>query len=285
MIYAVIVTYNPEEEKLKSLISSLMSSGVYPVVVDNASSLLCALPCKVIQLDSNYGIAKAQNIGVDYILSVDTNASAVVFFDQDSSISDDVFISKLYEPILNNRTKISAPVFIDQACGFTYPIVEIKKLGNRVKHYPSPDAAEFNVNCVISSGTMVEVSALKKIGFMIEGLFIDYVDTEWCLRAYSMGFDILIVPSARMKHSIGDKTIKFGSFYIPKHSPTRRYYRIRNAFYLLRMSHVPKIMSCREIIFSIMHQTILISLSKSERRAYLNSLLRGVRDGLMGCVK
>ena len=283
MIYAVIVTYNPDEKKLESLVNALCNAEVVPVVVDNASLSAFNLPCKVLSLDSNYGIARAQNIGIEYVLMA--NANAVVFFDQDSSIDDDLFISKLYEPIQSHRTKISAPVFVDHARGFTYPIVEIKKLGCRVKHYPSSDTEEFSVNCVISSGTMVEAGALKEIGAMVDNLFIDYVDTEWCLRAHSMGIDILIIPSARMTHSIGDKTLKLGCFYIPKHSPNRRYYRVRNSFYLLRLPYVPKLMACREILFSILHQLILILFSKAEGKAYLLSLLRGLRDGLTGGFK
>ncbi|MGB5119023.1 MAG: glycosyltransferase family 2 protein [Providencia rettgeri] len=283
MIYAVIVTYNPVKENLTSLVNSLIDNNVVPVVVDNSSALPVIAPCKIINLDKNYGIARAQNVGIQYVL--EQNAEAVIFFDQDSSINDDQFIAQLYEPIVNNRTKISAPVFIDHARGFTYPIVEITKKGGRIKHYPSENTAEFRVNNVISSGTMVDADALKKIGTMTESLFIDYVDTEWCLRAYSKGFDILIVPTARMIHSIGDKTLKLGTFYIPKHSPFRRYYRIRNSFYLLRLSYIPKFMAIREIAFSVIHQIILIMFSRGEQWSYLSSLWRGLKDGVLGRFK
>lgn len=283
MIYAVIVTYNPVKENLTSLVNSLLDNNVVPVVVDNSSSSAVIAPCKIINLDTNYGIARAQNVGIEYVL--DQNAEVVIFFDQDSSINDDQFISQLYEPIVNMRTKISAPVFIDHARGFTYPIVEITKNGGRIKHRPSENAVEFKVNNVISSGTMIEANALREIGTMTESLFIDYVDTEWCLRAYSKGFDILIIPTARMFHSIGDKTLKVGRFYIPKHSPFRRYYRIRNAFYLLRLTYIPKRMAVREIIFSFIHQIILILFSNGERLAYLESLWRGFKDGVLGRFK
>lgn len=283
MIYAVIVTYNPVKENLTSLVNSLIDNNVVPVIVDNSSASSVIAPCKIINLDTNYGIARAQNVGIQYVL--EQNAEVVIFFDQDSSINDDQFIAQLYEPIANNRTKISAPVFIDHARGFTYPIVEITKNGGRIKHYPSEKTAEFKVNNVISSGTMVGAGALKQIGSMTESLFIDYVDTEWCLRAYSKGFDILIVPTARMVHSIGDKTLKVGTFYVPKHSPFRRYYRIRNSFFLLRQKHIPKLMAIREILFSIIHQGILIAFSHGERSAYVKSLYSGLRDGILGRFK
>jgi len=280
MIYAIIVIFNSNPKKIYNLIEALIGSGVIPVVVDNASIISTNLKCKTITLDDNYGIAKAQNIGVDYVLS--QKPSAVIFFDQDSVITDSNFIDKLYRPILNNNAKITAPIFIDNVKGFTYPIVEITMNGGRVKHYPSITSDVFFVNNVISSGTMVEVGALKDIGKMLEPLFIDYVDTEWCLRADKKGFKVLIVPSARMFHSIGDKTLKIGRFYVPKHSPSRRYYRIRNSFYLLRLKHIPKLMAIREITFSVIHQSILILFSDGERLQYLRNLIKGCKDGVMG---
>ncbi|BDN88964.1 glycosyltransferase family 2 protein [Aeromonas caviae] len=283
MIYSIIVTYNPNEYNLTLLVNALISSGVTPIIVDNASKEDFSAPCQLIKLDSNYGIAKAQNIGIEYALK--QNAKAIIFFDQDSSIKDEFFIKKLYQPILDKKASITAPVFTDLARDFIYSIVDIDKHGKRTKYYPAIDDAPFKVSNVISSGTMVDIQALTEIGDMVDELFIDYVDTEWCLRAYNKGFDILVMPNARMTHSIGDKTIKLGHFYVPKHSPFRRYYRIRNAFFLLRQEHIPKLMAIREILFSIIHQGILIVFSRGERLAYIQSLYRGLRDGVLGRFK
>lgn len=280
MIYAVIVTFNPEQDNLLGLINALINNQVIPVVVDNGSVNPVNANCKIIALNKNEGIAKAQNVGAEFALR--EFAEAIIFFDQDSTLTNDDFISSLYEPIASRRAVITAPIFIDNARGFTYPIVEFSKNGGRVKHYPTLNTPEFFVNHAISSGTMVEAEALKKIGMMAESLFIDYVDTEWCLRADSFGIKVLIVPKANMIHSIGDKTLKIGHFYIPKHSPFRRYYRIRNSFYLIRQSHIPKVMAIREIVFSIIHQCILITFSKGERLAYIRSLFRALKDGLLG---
>lgn len=283
MIYSIIVTYNPNEYNLTLLVNTLISSGVTPIIVDNASKKDFSVPCQLIKLDSNYGIAKAQNTGIKYALK--QNAEAIVFFDQDSSITDKFFIKKLYQPILDRQARITAPVFTDAVKGFTYSIVDIDKNGVRKKYHPTINSEEFFVSTAISSGTMIDTVTLKEVGFMAEELFIDYVDTEWCLRAFKRGYSILIVPAARMKHSIGDKIYKVGPFNVPKHSPFRRYYRLRNSFYLARKSHIPKRLAVREIFFSIVHQCLLIMLSHSERTAYIKSFYRGLRDGILGRFK
>lgn len=283
MIYGLVVTFNPDHEKLRCLINSLKKANVIPFVIDNASVDFFNPLCDFVRLDKNYGIAKAQNIGIEYALS--HAATVIVFFDQDSSISDPEFINELYGPIKNGQTKISAPVFVDSVRGFIYPIVDIAKDGRRKKYYLTKDNKPIEVSNVISSGTMVDINALIDIGYMVDALFIDYVDTEWCLRAYDKGYSITVIPTARMIHSIGDRSIKLGMFYVPKHSPFRRYYRIRNTFYLLRQNHIPKLMASREIVFAIIHQLILIFFSAGERLAYINSLFRGMRDGIIGRFK
>lgn len=62
------------------------------------------------------------------------------------------------------------------------------------------------------------------------GIFIDYVDTEWCFRALSKGYKLYMSEKAVMRHSVGDDTINLLNFKIPVHSGYRRYYRVRNLF-------------------------------------------------------
>ncbi|MGR5522466.1 rhamnosyltransferase [Vibrio sp. DNB22_12_1] len=280
MIYSIIVTYNPNLNNIEKLVRDLKRLDVVPLIIDNASSKRILLDCEIIRLSENFGIAKAQNIGIHN--AIELGADHIIFFDQDSSISNENFIVELLSPIKKNLTKISAPIFIDEVRGFTYPIVNIDGNGGRTKYYPKSCDNPFYVNNVISSGTMVDVEVFGAVGLMKDELFIDYVDTEWCLRCASAGYRILVVPSAVMFHSIGDSSFSLLGFNVPKHSPLRRYYRIRNSFLLLRQKHIPKIMALREVTFSIIHQLILISVSKGERFDYFKFLFKGVKDGVVG---
>ncbi|MGI9896043.1 rhamnosyltransferase [Vibrio natriegens] len=280
MIFSVIVTYNPVLERLKTLASKLNDSNVIPIIVDNASINSIDLGCEVVSLSDNYGIAKAQNIGIEKAIKL--GAKHIVFFDQDSSIPDSDFIKKLVSPIDEGSATITAPIFVDEARGFTYPIVNIDSNGGRTKIYPNVSDKPFFVNNVISSGTMVDVEVFKAVGVMKEELFIDYVDTEWCLRSATKGYKALVVPSAVMCHSIGDSSFSLLGFNIPKHSPLRRYYRVRNSLYLLRQNHIPKLMAIREVLFSVIHQLLLVLTSSGERVEYMKYLLEGLRDGVVG---
>jgi rhamnosyltransferase len=93
------------------------------------------------------------------------------------------------------------------------------------------------VNHLITSGSILNLSLFKSIGLFDEALFIDRVDHEYCLRARARNFKIVRFNNIFMHHKLG--TIKWGrslkNFRLtPRvvHSPVRMYYIVRNYFYL-----------------------------------------------------
>jgi rhamnosyltransferase len=279
--FAVIVTYNPNLSNVKRLLSSLIRSNIFPVVVDNSDvdsfSNTNDEEFKVISLYRNTGIARAQNVGIDYC--IEKKAKTIIFFDQDSVIPDESFLPKLFNPIIDGGEKITAPIYVDNAKGFTYPIVSINDSGSRTKVYPKSSDENFYTNIVISSGTVVSSDVFATVGVMDESLFIDYVDTEWCLRCHRESIPILVVPNAVMSHSIGDDVIDLFFFKAPVHSAFRRYYRIRNSIFLLRFAHVPIMLAVREIFFSMLHQVVIIVFRRN-KIAQIKCLFRGLYDGI-----
>lgn len=283
-IYAVIISYNPNVKNLENLIKSLLAQKVSVILVDNASTpflLNNSLVVEKITLSSNSGIAKAQNIGIRAAML--NNAEYIIFFDQDSSIENN-FIKNIHDDYLflkNKGINVGAigPRFIDERFNFYYKALDMQKNGLRKKIDVSNIKEPIHAAVLISSGSFVEVEALNKIGLMRENYFIDYVDTEWCIRAESLGFENYISSKAVMKHAIGDDVLQFKYFNVPVHSPFRRYYRVRNAYYLFREPHVPILLTFREIFFNFIHQTILV-LYKNKKKDYIKSYLSGLKDGL-----
>ncbi len=60
------------------------------------------------------------------------------------------------------------------------------------------------------------------VGLMREEFFVDYVDTEWELRAKTFGLEIYGVFSAQMRHHLGVRPLFFWG-KIPVHAPNRFY--------------------------------------------------------------
>lgn len=91
MIYACVVTYNPEEDRLEKNIASLKQQAALKgvVIVDNGSAnvqnvikIATQYNCNLVQLGENLGIAKALNVGVSK--AIDFGAEWVLTSDQDS---------------------------------------------------------------------------------------------------------------------------------------------------------------------------------------------------------
>ncbi|WP_417648500.1 rhamnosyltransferase [Enterobacter hormaechei] len=276
--HAVVVTFNPDVNKVISLVTALQKNNVEVVVVDNTPGMNnYPFSCHVIKLGDNLGIATAQNHGIEYCLK--NKADAIWFYDQDSVITDD-YVQMFLNTVLNNKDdQIFAPVFCDEKKGFEYAITDIDSSGNRRKLFSSSFNSDFYSSVVISSGCLIRRELLQKIGFMLDSLFIDYVDTEWCLRAFYHGFSVHIIKNAKMVHSIGDNTISFLGFNVPIHSPVRRYYRVRNSLVLFRMQHIPKKLALREFVFACCHQVIIL-LTQKNKFDYFKYFLWALIDGL-----
>lgn len=263
-ICAVIVTYNPDIEVLKKTINELNAINIDCCIIDNTKNSYIPPTSKhnnIIRFEDNYGIAKAQNAGI--IFAKEKKYDAIIFLDQDSLIRKESIFS-LTEMLNNPKTMIAAPIFKDRDKGFYYKIVDISKTGIRKIIKPEGLCGNKLVSTAISSGTLVRTSVFDIVGLMDEDFFIDYVDTEWCLRCAKLNIYIEINPHAEMIHSIGENSLDFYFFRVPVHSPTRRYYRIRNSFLLLRKPSIPKLLAYREIFFAVAHQALIVTFCKNK---------------------
>lgn len=289
-ISVVIVSYQPCHLKIQKMVEILLNhENLSVILVDNGSYdieiLISGLKDKKnfysLVLSRNLGIAHAQNIGITK--AIELNSDYIVFFDQDSSL-DNNFIKNLmsdYNYLKNKNYKIAAvgPRFLDENKGFYFPALRFNSFGLIDKISVENIQEPIEVSFLISSGTLVSVAALEEIGNMKEEFFIDYVDTEWCFRALSKGYKLYMSEKAVMRHSIGDDTIKLLNFKIPVHSGYRRYYRVRNLFFMWKMPYIPKILTSKLMVTNFAIQ-ILLFLLKDKKIDYIKYYFKAIRDGL-----
>jgi len=166
--------------------------------------------------------------------------------DQDSIPATDM-VQKLMSAMLKSRGNVTSaipiaagPLSVDARTGRKSCFIYERNIWPAKWHSgPNMFADDFSleVSLLISSGTLIDLSALKNIGGMRSNYFIDHVDTEWCFRARGNGYILLGVPGAEMQHSLGDKVSKlwfFGWRHVAHHSPLRDYYMFRNTLLMLR---------------------------------------------------
>ena len=232
MIACVVVTYNPDNSLIEGI--NLLSDQVDKIlIVDNGSKesgikLIKEIKkCNEDKIEAvfngdNLGIAAALNIGAKY--AIEHKYQWLLTMDQDSRPAKDMVekMIKTYEDMpLEKRDEVISifPNFFDQS------------VQNEEEHSNEP--YEY-VDAEITSGNLVNTKVFDKIGFFDEGLFIDMVDTDFCMRLYRENIKMIKVYDAVLFHSLGEgkrvKTI-FGGFNTSNHSALRRYYMTRNRFY------------------------------------------------------
>lgn len=287
-VFAVIVTYNPDMAVLETLLGSLLPQVARAIIVDNGSSVDLApwfgqLPhdnLTLHKLGNNYGIARAQNVGIEK-LDVGLE-SFILLSDQDSKPATDMVLElrKAALQLVAEGKKVAAigPCYIDMRQNNSPPFIRIKGLAVRRQYAEKPDSV-VEVDYLIASGCLMPTAVLRSVGLMNVDLFIDYVDIEWGLRAKAFGFQSFGVFAARMEHSLGDAHVNFIGKQIPLHSPLRHYYLVRNGFWLYRQKGLPlnwKFVDGYRMLMRICFYTLFAK----PRSRHFSMMMQGLVHGL-----
>lgn len=275
-VSAVVITYNPNINILNSLIQSLLMQVQDIIVVDNSSAEL-DLKNKIVQSSEiiylsdgiNKGIATAQNIGISH--AIDMGRDAVWIFDQDSELGELSLVAMVDE--LNTFDGKAACIGPSIVNSFNDQVeLPIKKVKN-------PNGT-FCVDQIIASGSLTPTSVFRDIGVMEDELFIDAVDFEWCWRARSLDYSVLI-STQKMVHSVGDgdETCLGGLLTLKVSSPFRLYYQVRNYLILLRRSYVPIRWKIRHSAFFVF-KYFYFGFGRPQSKDYRTNITSGFRDGL-----
>ena len=220
----VVVFYNPTKKNIANIYNYIDSlDRIY--VVDNSNDNVIRIKednkIKYIKLKENLGIAKALNIGCEKAIGEDYNW--LLTLDQDSEITPNI-INKMKKYIVHNQTKINI--------GLVSPYQEI------FSKETAPNTEYEEMIDIMTSGNIINLNAYKKIGGFKDWLFIDLVDTDYCMNLSQNGYKVIRLNRIVMKHNLGNlKVHKFLGKEYPcyNHNPIRRYYIVRNTFYLKDM--------------------------------------------------
>lgn len=237
MTCAIIVLYKANEQMVSSLYESLISQIDKLILVKNddtdASFIQCFEKSCLIDLGKNYGIAYAQNCGIEEAVRI--GADWILFSDQDTVYPEN-FVCEMLEIASDEILgKIGAltPIFYDEIKQQYSKIM----VGKTKAIYPKKNKI-YQITHAISSGTLVPVDVIKKCGGMKDDLFIDFVDYEWCWRVLEHGYKIYCFSGIEIHHQLGDKLEKRFGMKIVSRSLFRFYYIIRNGYYLLTTDYL-----------------------------------------------
>ena len=254
------------------------SSSTLPAFLDHFGEFVTYVP-----LRENRGIGDAQNIAIE--LSIKGDYSHVLLLDQDSVPSYGM-VDKLLAAegqLLSKGEKIGGlvPQVIDRRAG-KRPCACHYRWFRACKVFRDVTATEpVQTDSFIASGSLIRTSTLQALGPMRGELFIEYVDTEWALRAHTAGYQSYCVPNATMIHSFGNAAGKLFGKDLFLYDTLRYCYRLRNAVYLVRLNSLG--WQGRGYIASrIPYYFILYTALSKNCLATSIVLLRAIRDGFLG---
>jgi rhamnosyltransferase len=204
------------------------------VIVDNGSGEAALRMLQGLSADSrislelnrkNLGVARALNIGIERARSL--GYEWVLLLDQDS-----VLDAGMVDELIAVHASFPEPARL-AALG----------AGFRDVHKPETELSDSletlweEVESVITSGSLLRLATLDRIGPFREEFFIDYVDSEYCFRARAQGYRVVKTRKPLMSHAIGASThhaILGVRKWTSNHSADRRYYMARNDTVMLK---------------------------------------------------
>jgi rhamnosyltransferase len=232
-VAAVVVAYHPDATA-EALVAALRLQVARVIVVDNASTPASRArfarwtgdaAFELIANVENLGIAAALNQAAERARAA--GAGWLATFDQDSAVPDGLVagllggLARCAEP---ERVAVLAPLYRDLNLGFTYSAAG-----------PLGREADADVSVAATSGNLVSLRAWAEVGGFDEGLFIDLVDFDFCLRCRRRGWRVREVRSVVLGHRQGrweprpwrGRTARFNDY-----GAVRRYYQVRNRLVL-----------------------------------------------------
>jgi len=297
-IACVIVSFQPHLKSLLNNVQALNEQVDLVILVDNGSnnqshlveslkkinSLRLSLRC----LTENLGVGTAQNHGI--AIAKERGYDYVLLLDQDT-YPDESMVDNLYDAVL--QLKSSGEIDTLAAVGSRYYnsngsesfFVQFGLFKFMRNYCIGCEHGILPADFLISSGSLIPLNAIEKIGSMDEKLFIDHVDTEWFLRAKSLGFKAYGVCSAVMKHGLGENTRKVKMFglmrerNVPQHKPFRYYYMFRNSIALYRRKNISRKWKWNDSQ-RLLQIAVFYGIFFGPRWQNLKMMIKGIYDGL-----
>ncbi len=270
IVYAGIVTYDPDPERLLDNVRAVLPQVDKLIIVDNHSSNYDLLKKEImhfprimlIENRDNYGIARALNRIMD--ISVSEGAEWVLALDQDSVITDS---------LVSDYLKYSA----DEKVGMMTCLYNDRNAAS-ASELDGKGPCEIVDKC-ISSASFTRTSAWKISGRYDENMFIDFVDYDMCMCLRRHGFQILRINIVGMIHEMGharDIDILWLHTAVDNHSPLRKYYIFRNWLYYIKKHRDLLDVGYEKKI--IRHYVIRTLLLEKEKMQKARAFVRGWRD-------
>ena len=264
----MVTLYNPSKDNISN-INNYVDSIDKLYIFDNSDGIdnsnLLPNNNKIIYITEkeNMGIAYSMNVcakraikeGYDYLLTMD----------QDSKMTSDI-VNRMVDFL--KKTK-------EDRIGLISPYQDIDS-AEKLYDLEYEDQIE-----VMTSGNIIDLKVYEEIGGFKDWLFIDCVDTDYCMNLHRHGYKVLRLNKIVMKHNLGNLEVHhlFNKEYpCYNHNPIRRYYIVRNNLYINEIYHDLFPEYCDHLIRTQKGQVKRILAFEKNKIKKLKMMYRGYKD-------
>lgn len=275
MVTAIISLYYPEETVIGN-VCSIAGQADRVILCDNSNTYNSKFFKSISNVEyvgfgKNLGLSNAFNTVLKDERFGWTEEEFVVFFDQDSSISEG-HIKKLKNEFIELKQEgyelgCIGPVF--------YNTSNRRIESPKMKAYLTEHT--YRVKNLITSSMLTQYKILKKLGFWNENIFLDFVDWDFCWRLQTKEFICCMTEKTILNHSVGNGEKKVGPIRLRVGASFRVYYQTRDALYLLRERYVPFKMRIK-LLLTVFVRPIVHYFCLSDGKKRMGYVWRGIKD-------
>jgi len=284
-ICAIIITYHPDADFPDRAMRAAQQAGQL-VIIDNHSNdqaiamirnVSSRLNAHLILNADNLGVATALNQGVYW--ARDRGYLWVLTFDQDTIPLEkmvDNLITVYRDCDFREDIGMIGANYQDPNNGYVY---------KPIPHFQDSQQALWEEEkTLITSGSLLSISAFEMVGPFRDELFIDQIDHEYCLRLRKYGYRILLSLHLGMFQSVGNRKnhkLLWHNFETFNHAPVRRYYIMRNRLILAR-EYQGKVRGTIRVLKKSRKDFFRVLFFENQKFSKVYAMVLGIYDGIRG---
>ena len=238
-VLAILVTYKPDLETLRTLLVPALEEADRLVVVDNLSTpqtrqvirdatgsqgpgqplppnmeLIPNATNAGLGVGFNQGIVRAMELGFDFVLLLDQDSVL-----RKGAVRRLVDEYRSLAPRFEVGALQAANLEADGRVNF-----DSRRRDYYRRHGMYEGETSYQGLYLLNSGAFFPVDVFRKVGLLDERYFIVFVDYEIALRLARAGLGVFHVPGAKIDHNVGPK---------PRPDPKRLYHAVRELVLLI----------------------------------------------------
>lgn len=246
---------------------------------DAIEALLATYPnVLTIRSPANVGLGAGLNEVIRHARSA--GYRYIQFFDQDSSPDVGVAL-RLFERMQRDDGK-PFPIAV-VAPHLVPPEKELYLQIRYEEHSAARHLVDGAVKFTPTSGSLISMAAVDRIGMFRDDFFIDGIDVEWCLRAWHNGFACIVAREIDMTHRWGKRQSgeRKAGLQILLQDPLRNFYYIRNTLHCVFLNHFSFRQKMALLVRLAAQSTVLLARNWHNKRTW-SIVFRALKAGLLG---